>query len=214
MTSKIENELGIPEDETQRAGLIDRLQQYVEAEPKAWHVRYNLALALSQEGRLDEALAQFREVLAVSPKHLETMINIGGIHLSRGEGDMALKVFTSALQVWDLPVVRANLGMAYLQLGHLDEAERAFNAALEANPNMVETWGNLGALLLQSGRLEDSVRVGLKAVELNPRFAMAHNNLAVAFLELGRDEEAKTAAAKALELGYPVHPELLKQLGL
>ena len=75
--SKIDNTSGIPEDSLHREGLIDRLTQYLEADPKAWHLRYNLALALTHQGKLDEALEQYRQVLAVSPKHMESLVLAG-----------------------------------------------------------------------------------------------------------------------------------------
>jgi tetratricopeptide (TPR) repeat protein len=212
--SPIDENSGIPQDDFERAGLIDRLSQYLQAEPKAWHVRYNLALALHHEGRLDEALEQYRLVLAESPKHMQSLVNIGGIHLSRDDAGEALKAFTSALSVWDVPLVRANLGVAYLQLGHLEEAERHLRAALEMDPKMPDAWTNLSSVLLQKGILEESAEASRKALELSEDFAMAHNNLAVALLDLDQADEARGHAQRALELGYPVHPDFLGCLGL
>lgn len=212
--TKIENTTGIPEDDFLREGLIDRLQQYVEADPKAWNVRYNLAVALMEDGQVDEALNQFRQVLAYSPKHLETMINIAGIHLTRGEGDLALKVLTSALVVWDLPVVRANLGMAYLQMGRLEEAERHMKMAVNAAPNMPDALTNLSTALLRLGKLDEAARAANQALEVMPDFAMAHNNLAVILLEAGDADKARYHALRARELGYPVHEDLARDLGL
>jgi tetratricopeptide (TPR) repeat protein len=211
---KIESNSGIPEDELHREGLIDRLTQYLEADPKAWHMRYNLALALTHKGELDEALAQFQQVLAVSPKHMESLINMGGIHLSRNQPDLALKAFTKALSVWDTPLVRANLAVAYMQLGQLEEAERHLRQVLEAKSDMPDAWANLGSCLLQQGKMLESIEASQKAVELMDTFAVAHNNLAAAFWELNRLEEAKAHAQKALELDYPVHEQLLANLGL
>jgi tetratricopeptide (TPR) repeat protein len=211
---KIENTSGIPPDEFQRAGLIDRLSQYLAAEPKAWHVRYNLALALNADGQPEQALKQFRLVLKDSPKHLESLINIGGIHLSRGEADLALKAFTDALSAWDVPLVRANLAVAYLQLGHLDQAEKELNRALAQNPQMVEAWTNLGSTLMRMGRLKESIEASKKALEIMPDFAMAHNNLAAAFLEQRDRDKAREHALKARELGYPVPKEMLGELKL
>ncbi len=212
--SVIETDSGIPEDEFHREGLIDRLSQYLAAEPKAWHVRYNLGVALMHAGRSDEALAQFSEVLQYAPKHMESLVNIGGIHLSQGRPEEALKVFTKALSVWDVPLVRANLAVAYLQIGRLEEAERELRRALETNPGMPDAWTNLGAICLQTGRLEESLEAGRKALEIREDFAMAHNNLAVALLELGREDEARRHALRARELDYPVPPELLQELGV
>ena len=211
---KIETESGIPEDDLQREGLIDRLAQYVAAEPKAWHVRYNLALALLQDGQTDMALDQFHEVLQYSPKHLESLINIGGIHLARGEADLAMKAFTGALKGHDLPIVRANLAVSYMQLDLLAEAETELKRALSMDPNLPDAWVNLGTVLLRSGRLEESLEANQKALAISDQFAMAHNNLAVALAELGRTGEAKKYAQKARDLGYPVHEDFLAELGL
>lgn len=212
--SKIENSSGIPEDELMREGLIDRLSQYLAAEPGAWHVRYNLGVALAHEGRLDEALEQFELVLKDAPKHMQSLVNIGGIHLSRGDAGEALKAFTSAVMFWDVPVVRANLAVAFLQLDRLEEAERELRRALEMDSRMADAWTNLGSLLLRREAFEESMEASRKALELNPKFAMACNNLALALLALGRVDEAREEAARAKEMGYPVHPDLLASLGL
>jgi hypothetical protein len=44
--------------------------------------------------------------------------------------------------------------------------------------------------------------------------AMAHNNLGLALLALEKVDEAKSHIAIARDQGYPVHPDLLAQLGL
>jgi len=211
---KIETSSGVPEDDLLREGLIDRLQQYVEAEPKAWHVRYNLGVALMHAGRTDEAVAEFSQVLAQAPKHLESLINLGGIHLSRGDGDLALKAFTKALSVHQHPLVRANLAVAYMQLGHMAEAERELRQALEMEEAMPDAWANLGSCLLQQDRLEESVEASRRAVELREDFAVAHNNLAVALVDLGQADQAREHAQRAMQLDYPVHADLAQRLGL
>lgn len=212
--SKITNQSGVPEDDFMREGLIDRLSQYLEAEPKAWHVRYNLGVALLHDGRVDEALDQFSQVLAMAPKHMESLVNVGGIHLSQGEPDKALKAFTKALAVWDVPVVRANLGVAYLQLGHLEDAERHLRQAIEMAPEMPDALTNLSSVLIQTGRMEEAVEACQKALAVRQDFGMAHNNLAVAYLELDERDKAAEHAKLALESDYPVPPGLLSDLGL
>ncbi len=212
--SKIENPSGIPEEDFLREGLIDRLSQYLEAQPDAWHMRYNLGVALMHTGRGDEAVQAFLQVLAQAPKHMESLINLGGIYLSRGQGDEALKAFTKALSVHDFPLVRANLAVAYMQLGHLDEAEAQLRRALEGDQPMPDAWANLGSLLMQKGNLDESVEASLKAVEIRPDFAIAHNNLAAAYLELDQKDKAKEHGELALKYGYPVHEDLLVKLGI
>ncbi len=214
MSDTIDNLTGIPEDDFHRQGLIDRLRQYVAADPSAWNVRYNLGVALLADGKPEEALPEFVEVLKVSPKHLESMINIAGIHLGASRPDQALKVLTSALKAWDIPIVRANLGVAYLQMGHLEEAARELKIAVNSAPNMPDALTNLSTVFLQQGELEHAEEAASEALKLNDQFGMAHNNLAVILTEKGDTEKARFHALRAKELGYPVHGELLEQLGL
>lgn len=211
---KIKTPTGVPEDEFLREGLIDRLRQYLEAEPKAWHVRYNLGVALLEDGRSQQALAEFRQVLAASPKHLESMINIAGIHLGASQPEEALKVLTSALKVWDIPLVRANLGVAYLQMGRLEEAARELKLAVNSAPNMPDALTNLSSVFLRLGELDNAEKAAREALKLNQGFALAHNNLAVVLTEKGQPEQARFHALRARELGYAVPPGLLAQLGL
>jgi tetratricopeptide (TPR) repeat protein len=212
--SKIETPSGIPEDGLLQEGLIDRLTQYLQAQPDAWHIRYNLGVAYMHTGRVDEAIQAFQQVLAESPKHMESLINLGGIFLSRGEADLAMKAFTKALSVHDFPLVRANLAVAYMQLGQLDEAEKQLRRALEGDQPMPDAWANLGSLLLQMDRLEESVEASNKALAIRPDFAIAHNNLAVAYLDLGQEDKAKEHAELAQKNGYPIHEDLLAKLDL
>ncbi|BEQ13096.1 tetratricopeptide repeat protein [Desulfoferula mesophila] len=212
--SKIENPSGIPEDDFLREGLVDRLTQYLEAEPGAWHVRYNLGVALMQQGDVDEALTQFRQVMAESPKHLESMVNVAAIHLGKGQPEEALRVLTNALKVWDIPMVRANLGVAYLQMDRLEEAAYHLKEAVNGAPNMPDALTNLSTVFLRTGETDRAEQAARQALEVNANFAMAHNNLAVILSEKGDTDQARFHAVRARELGYEVHPQLAEQLGL
>lgn len=207
--AKIETPSGIPEDDFLREGLIDRLRQFVEADPGAWHIRYNLGVALAHDNRTDEAIEHFKLVLRDAPRHLESTLNLGGLYLAKGDPDMALRTFTSALTVWDIPAVRANIAVAYLQLGRLEDAERELRRALAENDKMPDAWTNLSSVLVHKGDFADAVAAAERALAIDDNFAMAHNNKAVALLELGCPEESKKAARRARELGYPVHPDML-----
>lgn len=212
--NKIDNPSGIPEDDFLREGLVDRLRQYLAAEPGAWHVRYNLGVALMQDGRVDEALQEFRQVMAESPKHMESMINIAAIYLGKGQPEEALKVLTNALKVWDIPLVRANLGVAYLQMDRLDEAAEQLKIALNSAPNMPDALTNLSTIFLRQDNLDKAAQAAREALKLNDNFAMAHNNLAVILSEQGDSEQARFHALRAQELGYALHPELAERLNL
>ena len=73
---------------------------------------------------------------------------------------------------------------------------------------------NLGNIHLSLGDIDKSIEHNTRAVEIKPDFGMAHNNLAVALFHSGNLEAAGKHAKEALSLGYSVHPDFLKQIGV
>ena len=111
-------------------------------------------------------------------------------------------------------MVRANLGVAYLQMDRLDEAATQLKMALNAAPNMPDALTNLSTIFLRQDQPDQAAEAAREALKINENFAMAHNNLAVALSEQGDMEQARFHALRARELGYGVHPELAARLDL
>lgn len=79
---------------------------------------------------------------------------------------------------------------ARIAQGRLDEAERLYRAALEAQPAYADAWNNLGSLLKDRGRIEEAERALANAVRIRPQFAEAHFNLGTLLMDLRRYAEA------------------------
>jgi len=59
--------------------------------PECSASRYNLAVALMGQKKYDEAEAELREAIEISPNHAEAYVQLGGICLQRGDLDGCLK---------------------------------------------------------------------------------------------------------------------------
>lgn len=98
-------------------------------------------------------------------------------------------------------VLRAWERAASLQgQGRLEEAIRAYDRALELDPEFAHAWDNKGDALFDLGRIEDAIHAYEQAVRLSPSHAVYWSDLARAFNRLHRYEDALVAADRALDL--------------
>jgi Flp pilus assembly protein TadD len=89
---------------------------------------------------------------------------------------------------------------AFHRGGRPHEAEAAYRAVLERDPEQEMALFGLGLLCLQQNRLEDSARLTQAALARRPNWAEAHGNLGTALLALGRTQEAAQNFAHAVAL--------------
>lgn len=100
------------------------------------------------------------------------------------------------------------------KFGRYDEAERAYDRAVELNPNSALLWNSKGNLL-QHGlkRYDDAERAYHRATELEPKHWAPWANLGELLGEhLKRYPEAEQAYHRAIELD-PQRPDVLTSLG-
>jgi len=92
------------------------------------------------------------------------------------------------------------LGVALDAKGHVDEAIRQLQEAIQLNPNHADVHYNLGVAFCQQGRAEEAIRQFQEAIRLRPDHAPAHNNLGTLLGRNGQIDEAIRHFQKALEL--------------
>jgi len=87
-----------------------------------------------------------------------------------------------------------------LRSGRTDEAERAYRALAQANPDLGGPHANLGVIYRQAGKLPESVAELEQAVKLNPRQPVFFNQLGISYRQLGQFAKARDAYQKAVAL--------------
>jgi tetratricopeptide (TPR) repeat protein len=68
-------------------------------------------------------------------------------------------------------------GIAFTEYGYVDEAQAAFQRAIDANPGQESAWFNLGTIYLNKNIYPEARKYLTEAVRLNPQDADAWNNL-------------------------------------
>jgi tetratricopeptide (TPR) repeat protein len=162
--------------------------------------RYNLGLALAGAGRAQEAAAEFRQTLALQPRHAFAHFELGKAAFLAGQWREAIRAFEAAL-VADPRFVdaRANLARAHVRLDQPQEALAHYRRALADEPGATDLRQELVALLIRTGRGGDEalLREALRWDERNIGAWFALGNL---LARQQRFDEAMASYQGALRL--------------
>jgi tetratricopeptide (TPR) repeat protein len=170
-------------------------------------IRNNLGNLRLAEGRVEEAIEQYRRVVRSMPDYAVAHDNLGNALASLGRVDEAIHHYREALRArpdsvhWEL-----ELGQLLVTRGELAEARRRFERALELDAGSASAWHALGHL----SRLEGDVPAALAhyrgALERAPDLAAAHADLAALLLTQGELDAAIHHYREAVG-GEPGSPE-------
>ncbi len=151
----------------------------------------NLADALDEKGRRDEAIGHYLEALRLKPDYAQAHNNFGLVLASQGKYQEAIDHYHRALRLKkEYSSAHNNLALALLQTGKVEEAVGHFYAAVRLKPDWAEAHSNLGNVLFTQGRINEAVTEYVEALRLKPNEADIHHNLAIALSRLGKMEEA------------------------
>ena len=162
---------------------------------------FQQAVQHHQAGRLVEAEAAYRQILAVQPRHAHTLHLLGVIAHQVKKHSTAIDLITKAIAIEsDIPDFHSNIGEAFRALGQIDAAIASFRQAVILDPNFPEAHNNLGVALMSRGLFEESTTAFLRASALNPGYAEAFNNLGNCLRESGQLDEAIEGFRQAIDL--------------
>jgi len=157
-----------------------------------------LALQHHQAGRLAEAEALYRQILAVDPRHADALHLLGVVAHQAGQNDVAVELIRQAIALKpNYPDACNNLGNALSEKSRLDEAIAAFRQAIALQPNYPEAYSNLGNALRNQGQMEEAIASYHQAIALRPDYSEAYSNLGNALRDQGKLDEAITAYRQA-----------------
>jgi len=162
---------------------------------------FELATRNQQEGRLREASALYRQILARQPDHAETLRMLGLLAQQLGQTASALELLRRTTRLKpQVALYHADLARTLKAVGRLDESAAAFRQAIHLRPDWPEACNDLGNVLTDRKHLEEAIAAYRQALALRPDFAEAWNNLGNAFRNSGQLDEAIAAYRQALFL--------------
>ncbi len=160
---------------------------------------YEAAYGFLEAGKMAEAEAILRKVLASEPDDAGAHNNLGVIFSDRGEIEQAVDHFEKAIELApDSADAYTNLGNLYHAAGRFDESAQAYRKAVTLDPWEVDTQTNLGNSLQALGRVEEAAASYRRALVIDPEHLFALNNLGTVLQALGRFDEAVASFRRAL----------------
>ena len=197
-------------------GNIDTARRYYAKAPsfEPAEAHNNLGRALAIQGKIEDAIANYLEALALKPDLAEAHNNLGDALARQGEFAEAIDSFSRALALDPkMAETHDNLGRALARQGRFAEAIEHFSRALALKPDFAEVHCHLGNTLARLGKLDEAVAQYTEALALKPDLAEAHNNLGAVLARQGKLKEAAAHFSEALRLA-PDYAQARKNLNL
>jgi tetratricopeptide (TPR) repeat protein len=190
-------------------GASDAERKKAEAEMAVVKTTFEQGVALSNEGKFDEAIAKFNEVLVKLPKCAECYTNIAAVNMKKKEYDQAEAAYKKAIEV------KPDSSEAYMGLANVYNAQKKFDQATEAGAQaqkLLAAGGgaagagnasavfNQGVIAWNAGKIPEAQKLFEQAVAADPKMAEAHYWLGMANVNQGKLPEAVKSFEEYLKL--------------
>ncbi|MCC6208096.1 MAG: tetratricopeptide repeat protein, partial [Gammaproteobacteria bacterium] len=145
-------------------------------------------------------IESFENIVRITPDNLPAQETLAGMYDETGALDKAENLYKSLLEKELGPDERANiedkLALVSAKLafneGSSKEAETAFRAIIEKNPDNLMAHFYLAIIYSDKERPEDASRQYEEVIRLAPNHAAAHLNLGLSYEQSNREEDALT----------------------
>ncbi len=166
-------------------------------------------------GMRTKAAEVFHEMLARSPDHVHAINSLGFDALTTGHPAQAFTYFEKSLALApETSNVHFNYAFTCEILGHLEDAEREFRAAIAIEEKMDRAWYGLGLVLIRQKRFDEALVALKRNTVLQPMSPFAWYQMARVYMLLEQPEEARGVIRKLKGFEPKVAAQLERETGL
>jgi Flp pilus assembly protein TadD len=162
---------------------------------------YNLATALDDKGRRDDAIHEYQAVLQTDPTNTLALLNLGDDLYRNGEVDDAVANYQQVVLLEpNNEKAHNNLGIVFFKKGQNDEAKKEFQEAIRLAPDNAPIHNSLAVALYIQGQTDKSIQEFQEALRLQPNYPEVHFNLGCILAKNGQTDEAIKHFQEAIRL--------------
>ena len=167
-----------------------------------WFARGCLGSYLVQQGQTEEAIAQFKAGLAISPHDAGLLASLAGVLADKKQQYAeAVVLYEGSLRSDpNRADRRGKFAELLTRMGQTEGAVVQYREMLRLSPSDADTYNKLGIALASQGKLEEAITNLQEAVQLGPGLAYAHCNLGNALSVQHKYAEALRQYGEALRL--------------
>jgi tetratricopeptide (TPR) repeat protein len=150
----------------------------VALQPDNAGARLNLGVALQRQGKLDEAIVQYREAIRIKRDYPVAHHNLGNVLLVKKQNDAAIAEYKEAIRLDPKSAApHHGLGNVLLDKKQYDAAIAEYKEAIRLDPKFAMPHNGLGNVLRDKKHYDAAIAECKEAIRLDPNFAMPHYNL-------------------------------------
>lgn len=183
-------------------GAADAYRASLLHEPGSAATRYQLAIALTQLGRQEEAEQHLREALRLLPENPYVLTALGMTLVRQKRAAEAVPFFAQAERANPRSALAAlNTAIALADAAQLDAAADKFKDVIRLDPRNLEAHRQLGRVLLHLRRFEEAREANLRAIALKGGDATTLRQLGLLESMTGNHQEAARWYERAVSAG-------------
>ena len=172
------------------------------------HVKYMDILL--REGRLDDAVKQFEEIIKINPESTEAYVLKGQIDIMQKNYESAEKSFLKAIECGEDDFsIYISLAQLYITTDRNEKAIPMLEEALKLKPDNPIILFQAGMLYVKSGNHKKALEVMEKASTLKPEWIELHMAIAKLYETVKDYDNAISKYNEVLRL-YPLNKSLLE----
>jgi len=139
--------------------------------------QFKQALDLTQAGKLDEAEAAYKEIIAKNANIPEVYQNLAYVYVQKKDWTNAVAAYEKAIELRPSPELQNALARVYQESGQADKAQAVMQKAAGENPSDAKTQFNMGVFNLNAGKSEEAITAFKAAIAADPAMAEAYFHL-------------------------------------
>ena len=167
----------------------------------------NMGAALAEQGKIDAAIAHYREALRIKPDDIEARYNMANALARQGNFKDAIAQYAEVLKTNpNMASAHNNMGITLSRLGETKKAIFHFREALRIKPGYRDAEYNLKIALQREEKIEKTVTRHPLAKRVNTNNAEAQMRLGLELFQKGKFDEAVGHFRETLK----INPELIE----